>query len=418
MPRWAIALVLLLGSATVLAAETVDLVALQIQPAAKSSRFTIILTDKTKGHIQFYPHPDRVEVDFENTRKHFEMNHARLGGANVSMVNIEERPNQSTRLTLYVTGPVKWYVMVLPKDSDHAVRVLLDIISVPSAPPKQEKTDFSLKKRFQQSVLETFTTLSREIKERQQQGNDLLGQARMDTEYVITHTDKPEQFTVVIDAGHGGRDGGAKGPKGVQEKNIVLGIAKRLAEQINKQSGMRAILTRNSDVYVPLRQRLKLARKGRADLFVAIHADAFFHAGARGASVYALSQRGATSEAARWLAQRDNHTELDDVDLRELGDSSPMVRSVLIDMAQTVTIRDSVRLGNRLLDQLNQVGKLHYKRVEQAPFVVLKSPDIPSVLIETGFISNPQEETRLDNPIYQAKLAKAILKGILAYRQG
>jgi N-acetylmuramoyl-L-alanine amidase len=161
---------------------------------------------------------------------------------------------------------------------------------------------------------------------------------------------------------------------------------------------------------------MKLARKDEADLFIAIHADAYFEQNARGASVYALSARGATSEAARWLAQKDNYSELDGVEFNALQDRSTLLRSVLIDMAQTATIQDSLRLGNRVLDALDNMTSLHYKQVEQAPFMVLRSPDIPSILIETGFISNPREEKRLSDPAYQEKLAQAILSGLRAYK--
>jgi N-acetylmuramoyl-L-alanine amidase len=222
-------------------------------------------------------------------------------------------------------------------------------------------------------------------------------------------------FTVVIDAGHGGKDPGAVGVKGATEKDVVLAIAKQLAFLINQQPNMRAALTRNGDYFVPLRDRLKLARKGKADLFIAIHADSYFNKSATGVSIYALSQRGATSEAARWIAKRENYSELGGVDLGELQDQSYLLRSVLIDLAQTATITDSLRLGTAMLGSLDQVTDLHYSRVEQAPFVVLKSPDIPSVLVETGFISNPKEELRLSSQEYQNKVANALFNGIRTY---
>ncbi len=226
-----------------------------------------------------------------------------------------------------------------------------------------------------------------------------------------------QTFVVVIDPGHGGKDSGAMGNSGTKEKNVVLGISQKLANFINQQPGMRAVLTRDGDYFVPLRGRLKLARKGKADLFIAIHADSYFNDRASGASVYALSHRGATSEAARWLAKRDNYSELGGVDLGELEDKSYMLRSVLIDLAQTATTTDSLRLGNAILDSLDQVTSLHYTKVEQAPFVVLKSPDIPSVLVETGFISHPGEEKKLKDPAYQTKIARALFNGVRLYQK-
>lgn len=228
---------------------------------------------------------------------------------------------------------------------------------------------------------------------------------------------KPRLFTIVIDAGHGGHDTGAIGPSGTREKAVVLAVAKRLAALINRSGNMRAILTRSGDYYVNLRQRLKLARKDDADLFVAIHADAHYDRIARGASVFTLSQHGATTEAARWLAQKENYSEIGDVAFNELQDRSPVLRSVLIDMSQTVTTQDSARLGESMLNALHAVTTLHFKQVERAPFVVLKSPDIPSVLIETGFISNPKEEKKLADPRYQQMLAKAILNGLQKYKR-
>lgn len=222
-------------------------------------------------------------------------------------------------------------------------------------------------------------------------------------------------LTVVIDPGHGGYDTGAIGSRGTTEKSVVLAIAKRLAIKINQTPGLHAVLTRTGDYYLPLRGRLNMARQNNADLFIAVHADGFFNDNASGVSVYALSTRGATTEAARWLARQENYSELGEVALNELKDHSPMVRSVLIDLAQTVTIRDSLRLGTRVLDALDDVSRLHYRHVEQAPFVVLKSPDIPSILIETGFISNPREEQRLGYPDYQDQLAQAICQGIKRY---
>jgi N-acetylmuramoyl-L-alanine amidase len=224
-------------------------------------------------------------------------------------------------------------------------------------------------------------------------------------------------FTVVLDAGHGGKDSGAKGKSGILEKQVVLAVAKRLRTYLNQLPGMRVILTREKDYFIPLRTRLNIARRARADLFIAIHADGYFDRRARGVSVYALSTHGATSEAARWLAKKDNYAELGGIELSDLQDDSVMLRSVLIDLAQTATIQDSLRLGNQTLAALKKITRLHQKQVEQARFVVLKSPDIPSILVEVGFISHPEEEKRLASAIYQDKLAKALAAGIQQYKK-
>ncbi|MCX7090014.1 MAG: N-acetylmuramoyl-L-alanine amidase [Legionellales bacterium] len=220
---------------------------------------------------------------------------------------------------------------------------------------------------------------------------------------------------VVLDPGHGGHDPGAIGSKRTHEKEVVLAIAKKLKTLIDQQPGMRAVLTRNGDYYIGLRERMAIARRHNADLFIAIHADAFENHNSHGASVFALSQRGATSEAARWLAAKENYSELGGVNLSKLHDQNGMIRSVLIDLSQTATISASVQLGHQVLHGLNHITTLHSHKVEQARFMVLKSPDIPSVLIETGFISNQREEMNLTNPRYQTQLCQAIMGGIKTY---
>lgn len=226
----------------------------------------------------------------------------------------------------------------------------------------------------------------------------------------VANTGRP--VIVVIDPGHGGKDPGTTGYGGVKEKNVVLAISKQLQQLINAQPGMRAVLTRNSDYYITLRERLTRARDDKADIFVAIHADAYKDNSATGASVYALSQRGATSEAARWLAEKENNSELGGVNL---DDKSYVLRSVLIDLSQTATIGSSLQLGSYVLSSIGHMAPLHYTHVEQARFVVLKSPDIPSILVETGFLSNASQARLLNNASFQKKMAQAIMKGIQNY---
>lgn len=217
---------------------------------------------------------------------------------------------------------------------------------------------------------------------------------------------------IIIDPGHGGKDPGTTGPLGVHEKDVVLAISKDLYTILSQQPGFHPVLTRNADYFVPLRGRLALARKYKGDLFIAIHADAYQDPYASGASVYALSPHGASTEAARWLAEKENYSELGGI---SLSDKSDMLRSVLLDLSQTATVSSSMQLGSNLLQQLGTIGQLHYKVVEQAPFMVLKSPDIPSVLVETGFLSNTEEEERLRNPFDQMEIAKSLAHGIENY---
>ena len=218
---------------------------------------------------------------------------------------------------------------------------------------------------------------------------------------------------VAIDPGHGGEDPGAIGPSGTREKDVVLAIALMLRDRLNAQPNMRAMMTRDSDFFVPLHERVKKARRVQADLFVSIHADAFMSPDARGASVFALSQHGATSSAARWMADRENASDL--VGGANLRHKDETVLRTLIDMSTTAQIKDSLKLGNEVLGQIGKVGKLHKGNVEQASFAVLKTPDIPSILVESAFISNPGEEARLRDPEYRAQLVAAVATGIQRY---
>ena len=220
-------------------------------------------------------------------------------------------------------------------------------------------------------------------------------------------------IVVALDPGHGGEDPGASGPSGLHEKDVVLTIALQLRDAINALPNMRAMLTRDADFFVPLHERVRKARRVQADLFVSIHADAFITPQARGASVFALSQGGATSAAARWMANRENAA--DTVGGINVNAKDAAVASTLFDMSTTAQIRDSLKLGGEVLGQIGRVGKLHKGSVEQAGFAVLKAPDIPSILVESAFISNPEEEAKLRDPDYQAQLVKALAVGIQRY---
>lgn len=230
-----------------------------------------------------------------------------------------------------------------------------------------------------------------------------------------TRTDRI--IIVALDPGHGGEDPGAIGPNGTREKDIVLQVAHRLRDRINSANvngnPMRAFLTRDADFFVPLHVRVQKARRVQADLFVSIHADAFTNPDARGASVFALSQRGASSSAARWLANKEN--DADKVGGINIRAEDLHVQRALFDMSTTAQINDSLKLGTAMLGEIRNVGKLHKGQVEQAGFAVLKAPDIPSVLVETAFISNPEEETKLRSTGYQEDLADALMRGIQRY---
>jgi len=219
--------------------------------------------------------------------------------------------------------------------------------------------------------------------------------------------------TITLDPGHGGEDPGAVGRRGTYEKTVTMAISKRLKDKIDAEPNMRAMLTRDSDYFVPLHVRVQKARRVQADLFVSIHADAFIKPSARGSSVFCLSERGATSSAANWLAKKENEADL--IGGVNLGTQDKDLARVLLDLSTTAQINDSLKLGRAVLGELGSINNLHKGAVEQAGFAVLKAPDIPSILVETAFISNPDEEAKLRDEAYQEKMANSILKGIKAY---
>jgi N-acetylmuramoyl-L-alanine amidase len=219
---------------------------------------------------------------------------------------------------------------------------------------------------------------------------------------------------VALDPGHGGEDPGAVGPSGLREKDVVLAVSLQLRDRLNAVPGMRVMLTRDADFFVPLRERVRKARRVQADLFVSIHADAAYRPDARGASVYALSTTGATSTTARWMADRENAADLvGGANVAGVKDSQ--VLRAMLDMSTTAQIKDSLKVGSEVLARVGQVGRLHKRSVEQAGFAVLKAPDIPSILVETAFISNPEEEDKLRDPAYQAQIVEALAVGIRRY---
>jgi N-acetylmuramoyl-L-alanine amidase len=241
--------------------------------------------------------------------------------------------------------------------------------------------------------------------------------AKADPPYPEPKSDRAPQvsrmLTIALDPGHGGEDPGAIGRGGSYEKHVVLSIAKRLKEKLEQHPNMRVMLTRDADYFVPLNVRVQKARKVQADLFVSIHADAFVQTTANGSSVFALSEKGASSTAARWLANKENSADL--IGGTNIKNHDRQLASVLLDLSTTAQINDSLRLGNAVLKEIGGINRLHKGAVEQAGFAVLKAPDIPSILIETAFISNPEEEARLNDDAYQDRMAEAVTQGIKKY---
>lgn len=354
--------------------------------------------------------PERVVLDLKETQLGVNLNEVGLINGLIKQVRSGRSDPRTLRLVFEVTQKVQlrsspWR----PNGSFGGVRVDLvhkGPLEISQAKPHQKSIPIAQKNYIHQKATTSLPISRQTVK-------PIL--ANQKPIKVSLQPTKLRDVIVVLDAGHGGKDPGARGPRHTREKDVVLAITLRLKQLINKQPGMRAVLTRSGDYYVGLRQRLDIARKYNGDVFVAIHADAFNNPHSNGASVFALSQRGATSEAARWLAEKENYSELGGVNLGDLDDQNGVVRSVLIDLSQTATINSGLQMGSRVLNQLGNFTNLHNSKVEQAGFVVLKSADIPSILVETGFISNPVEERNLTSPTYQARLSQAIFQGIKGY---
>lgn len=376
------------------------------------SRIIFQLDESGESHVFALGHPSRVVVDLQNARVHTELSHVDVSHTNIQGLRVGWPKPNTVRFVFDLNSRARYKSFFVPDKLGHGAQLIVDIFSEDQV--KEVKEETPIAKQTPQP--EKVTALKDVKPEPVRAITKPVVMTRKKPALDANAIAKPHTVVIAVDAGHGGKDPGTKGVKGSNEKDIVLGIAIRMANLINKEPNMRAVLTRNGDYFVTLRDRLRLARSEKADLFVSVHADAFLNdQSTGGVSIYALSHHGATSEAARWLASRENYSELGGVDFGELGDKSYVLRSVLIDLAQTATIKDSLRLGLNILKAVEPVAKLHDPNVEQAPFVVLKSPDIPSVLIESGYLSNPHDETHLCDPEYREKLAVAFVTGVKNY---
>lgn len=309
------------------------------------------------------------------------MSHARLG----SGLQLTARVDPSVRLKSFVLKPT---------DGSNHYRLVLDLYPGSAGPAQQPPAAVA-----QARSVPTYSNPTHSRRVAAEQAAAMLNGQR--------------QVVVAIDAGHGGKDPGSHGPSGTREKDVTLAVARDLAKLINRQPGMKAVLTRDGDHYIPLKQRYHIAREHNADLFVSIHADAFTRSDAKGSSVWVLSPRGKTSEAARWLADRENRADL--IGGTSLDDKDDGLAKMLLDMQQGWAMQASDVVAGNVLKALAQLGPTHRGYVERANFVVLRSPDVPSILVETAFISNPAEERKLRNPAHQKKLAEAVMGGVRSY---
>ncbi len=358
-------------------ANTVILRSMQMHAAMHESRITFNLSAPTQYRAFMLYNPNRFVVDLKNV-KTFHPLHLDMAGTAIRNFKYATHRDGIFRIVFGLNSSLIPQTRVLPENYLHEARLQISFYNQNMAAQPKPATPVFLS----------------------------------DTPSEESHT-KHRDIIIVVDPGHGGKDPGATGPGGTHEKTIVLAISKKLQRDINQLPGFHADLTRTGDYYLTLRQRLAIARKDHADMFIAIHADIWRNKSAGGVSVFALSQRGATSEAARWLAARENASEL--MGGVNLQDKSHLLKSVLINLSQSATIRTSLEIGEDVIQAVKPIARLHHDVVEQAAFVVLKSPDIPSLLVETGFLSNPHEEERLRSQSYQKKLAMAIMQGIDHY---
>lgn len=401
----------LLGTALLLALSLLWLAPAQAETAVSAARlwpaqdYTRLTLESSKAltyNMFTLSDPARLVVDLENVELNTTLNELAGKVSNddpyIKSLRIGRFKPDVVRLVFDLKADVKPQLFSLQPVGDYGHRLVLDIYpSVPVDPL------MALAEQMEQKLDASTPTTASEV--------------AASPPLAPTPPEVPELrnrlLLVAVDAGHGGEDPGARGRRGTFEKHVTLAIARRLKTQIDATPGMRAILIRDGDYFIPLAGRVDKARKAHADLFVSIHADAFIKPHARGSSVFALSQSGATSASARWLAKKENEADL--IGGVNLAVQDPYLARTLLDLTQTATINDSMKLARHVLDELREVNTLHRGHVEQAGFAVLKSPDIPSILVETAFISNPEEEKRLRDEDYQEKMASAILAGIKRY---
>ncbi|WP_193165799.1 N-acetylmuramoyl-L-alanine amidase [Microbulbifer hainanensis] len=352
-----------------LPAAAAEVEGVRLWRAPDHTRLVFDLSGPAEHKLFTLSNPDRVVIDVEDTKLAAQLADLQLEGTPIAGVRHGRHNKKDLRVVLDLKQSIKPRSFALRRHEDLPDRLVLDLYDRVES---EEKT--------------------------------------------LAQVSRERDIVIAIDAGHGGEDPGASGPGGVREKDVVLAIARQVQQRIDSQRGFTAKLVRTGDYYIPLRGRVKKGREMRADLFVSIHADAFTRKDARGAGVYAVSSRGATSETARFLAQRENESDLiGGAGSLSLDDKDDTLAGVLLDLSMTATMNASLNVGASVLSQLGSVTHLHKKRVEQANFSVLRSPDVPSILVETGFITNPQEARQLRSPAFQRKLAQKLSNGIVAH---
>lgn len=381
---------------------------MRLWAAPDHARLVFDLSAATNANVFSLENPARLVIDLDDTQMDTDPSTLPLHDSAITSVRTGTREGGGLRVVLELNRAIEPRHFTLTPNDQYGHRLVVD-----------------LEYPGESAVENPIDPIEAMIREQEIQAQRASAQAQLPGSVESPRNEAPAEvqaakphprrdIIIAVDAGHGGEDPGAIGPSGTREKDVVLEIARRLAAEVNGTPGFKAVLTRDGDYYIGLRQRTALAREQKADFFVSVHADAFTSPRPQGSSVYALSQRGATSETAQWLADSENRSDLiGGVDGNlSLRDKDQVLRGVLLDLTMTATLNDSLSIGGQVLEQLGRVNRLHKSRVEQAGFMVLKSPDIPSLLVEVGFISNPDEERRLRDPVHQAGLSQAIFSGL------
>ena len=424
------AVVLLLGTQHIARGATI--VAVRVWPSEDYTRLTIESDGEIKTKQLFIPEPPRLAVDIEGIDLIPALRElvakVRADDPYISGIRVGQNAPGVVRLVIDLKRPMSPQVFTLPPVAAYQHRLVLDLYPAQAVDPLEALIAERLAEKpgggrsadvpvpavpdpLGDLIARQTGKLPPSASPPKEAGTVIAGKDGKGNRKAEGKTDR--LVIVALDPGHGGEDPGAVGPGGTREKDVVLQIALRLRDRINQQPNMRAFLTRDADFFVPLNTRVQKARRVQADLFISIHADAFFTARPQGASVFALSDKGASSSAARWMADKENSADL--VGGINAKAKDAQVQRALLDMSTTAQINDSLKLGSAMLGEIGNIGKLHKPRVEQAGFAVLKAPDIPSVLVETAFISNPDEEARLRSDDYQIQLSDALMRGITRY---
>lgn len=372
MKRLLLTITLLMLTSTSWAGQS-DVKGVRVWPAPDNTRLVFDLSGPVEHALFTLKNPDRIVIDLQNARLGGDLPAVEREGTPIKNLRSAVRNNTDLRIVLDASQALQAKSFVLKPYGEHGHRLVLDLQHTEQKPVA----------------------------------------AKSSREPVEHKKESLRDVVIAIDAGHGGEDPGARGYRGTQEKQVVLAVAKELEALVKSEPGMRPVMIRDGDYFLRLRDRMNKAREARADIFISIHADAFHNPKARGSSVYTLSRRGATSEAARFLATSENNS--DRIGGVSLDDKDDLLASVLLDLSQTASLEASLDVAGNILGGLKQLGNTHKRNVQSANFLVLKSPDIPSVLVETAFISNPEEERKLRTSAYQQQLAAAMMTGIRKY---